>query len=134
MAKHKDRKSDKKSKSIYKRSSVFRRYFGFTAAIVLGCMIILGLIMMIFVSTQWWNEKTNTLINNARNIIEVAEDFDYSEKQNNPSVKKMLGNLLYTISGATSSEFFITDSQGNVVICENDYNGDCEKHKSMKIP
>lgn len=134
MTRYKDRKSEKKSKSIYKRSSVFRRYFGFTAAIVLGCMVILGLIMMIFVSTQWWNEKTNTLINNARNIIEVAEEFDYSEKRNNPSVKKMLGNLLYTISGATSSDFFITDSQGNVVICENDYNGNCEKHKSMKIP
>lgn len=134
MSKTKDKKRAVKNKPLYSRSSVFRRYFGFTAAIVLGCMMILGLIMMIFVATQWWNDKTSALRTNAKNIIDVTKEYEYSEIENNPSVKKMLGNMLHTISDATNSDFFITDSDGNITLCENSVNGSCLQHNSMVIP
>lgn len=134
MSKIKDKKRAVKNKPLYSRSSVFRRYFGFTAAIVLGCMMILGLIMMIFVATQWWNDKTSALRTNAKNIIDVTKEYEYSEIENNPSVKKILGNMLHTISDATNSDFFITDSDGNITLCENSVNGSCLQHNSMVIP
>ncbi len=134
MSKAKDKKRTKKNKPIYRRSSVFRRYFGFTAAIVLGCMVILGLIMIIFVATQWWNDKTSALTTNAKNIIDVTKEYTYSDIENDTSVKKMLGNMLHTISDATNSDFLIVDSSGSIILCESSINGSCAQHGSMKIP
>lgn len=126
-------KKAKKAKPIYKRSSIFRRYFAFTAAIVLACMVILGLIMVVFVSSQWWNDKTEALVGNARNIITVAKEYHYDdEKEDNHSLK-LLSSTLHTMSVATKSDYFITDSDGNIIVCENSVNGSCEQHGQMKI-
>ncbi len=123
----------KKEKPIYKRSSVFRRYFGFTAAIVLGCMVVLGFIMIVFVSIQQWNEKTETLVSNARNIVQIAREYDSSDKKQDKHTAEILSNALNTMSVATKSDYFITDTNGDVMFCENSVNGDCETHKKMKI-
>ena len=97
-------------------------------------MVILGLIMMIFVATQWWNDKTSALTTNARNIIDVTKEYEYSEILNDKPVRKIIGTMLHTISDATDSDYFIADSDGNITLCENTVNGSCSQHESMKIP
>ena len=47
-------------------NAVFRRYFGFTSIIVAVSLIILGILMIVFTASQWWNEKTEALSNNAK--------------------------------------------------------------------
>ena len=123
----------KRQKPLYRRSSIFRRYFGFTAAIVLGCMVALGLIMMIFVSSQQWTEKTGTLVGNAKNIIEIAKEYHFSSDEAKEHTEEILSNALSTMSLATKSDYFITDPDGKVLLCESSANGDCAEHQKMKI-
>ena len=123
----------KKKKPIYKRSTIFRRYFAFAALIVLVCMVVLGLVMAIFVSSQWWNDKTDTLVGNAKNIIAVAKEYHLSDKSEAEHTKKLLSSTLKTMSDATKSDYFITDKEGNILICENSVNGSCADHGKMKI-
>ena len=132
MLKKRDR-SKKKQEPIYKRSSIFRRYFAFTAAIVLVCMIVLGLIMIVFVSSQQWNEKTETLVSNAKTIIDDAKAYHFSDSESIEHTREILSNALNIMSIATKSDYFITDTDGNVLVCENSANGDCPVHKKMKV-
>lgn len=120
-------------KPIYKRSTIFRRYFSFAALIVLVCMVILGLVLIIFVSSQWWNDKTDTLVGNARNIVSVAKEYHLADKSEADHTKKLLSSTLNTMSAATKSDYFITDREGNILVCENSLNGVCAEHGKMKI-
>ncbi len=127
------KKRKTKKKPIYKRSTIFRRYFAFAASIVLGCMVVLGLVMIIFVSSQWWNDKTDTLVGNARNIISVAKEYHLADSSEAEHTKKLLSNTLNTMSSATKSDYFITDENGNILVCENSINGFCAEHDKMKL-
>ena len=133
----KERKTLKKRKSkkkpIYKRSTIFRRYFAFAASIVLCCMVVLGLVLIVFVSSQWWNDKTDTLVGNARNIVGVAKEYHLSGDGEIEHTKKLLSSTLNTMSSATKSDYFITDRDGNILVCENSINGACLEHGKMKL-
>lgn len=127
-------RAKKRNKPLYKTSSVFRRYFGFTAAIVLGCMVALGLIMIIFVSSQQWTEKTDTLVNNAKNIITIAKEYHFSENEAREHTEEILSNALNTMALATKSDYFIADPQGKILLCENTAIGSCAVHEKMTVP
>ncbi len=122
-----------KLKPLYKRSSVFRRYFAYTASIVIACMFVLGFVMIIFVSSQWWNDKTESLVGNAKNIISIAKEYHFSENEDEVRSQKFLASALSTMSVATKSDYFITDTKGNILACENSINGVCPEHKNMKL-
>lgn len=96
-------------------------------------MVVLGLVMIVFVSSQWWNDKTDTLVGNAKNIISVAKEYHLADKSEAEHTKKLLSSTLNTMSGATKSDYFITDKEGNILICENSVNGSCAEHGKMKI-
>lgn len=96
-------------------------------------MVALGLVMIIFVSSQWWNDKTDTLVGNARNIISIAREYHFADSNELEHTKKLLSNTLSTMSSATKSDYFITDAQGKILICENSINGYCAEHSGMKL-
>lgn len=96
-------------------------------------MVVLGLVMIIFVSSQWWNDKTDTLVGNARNIISIAREYHLADSSEAEHKKKLLSNTLSTMSSATKSDYFITDTEGNILVCENSINGYCADHSGMKL-
>ena len=96
-------------------------------------MIVLGLIMIVFVSSQQWNEKTETLVSNAKTIIDDAKAYHFSDSESVEHTREILSNALNIMSIATKSDYFITDTDGNVLVCENSANGDCPVHKKMKV-
>lgn len=128
-----------KKLSVKKRqNSIFKRYFLVTVLIVVGCLVVLGSAMIIFISAQWWNEKTETLTRNAQDIVHIMselKDRDYADEETS---YELLSNTLSIMSKATLSDYFIVDSKGNVRICKDmdEYGGvlKCTEHGNMVIP
>ena len=126
------------SKKIRKKrkGSLFRRYFGVSSLVVLAGFMILGFIMLLFNAAQWWQDKTDALSRNAHNIavnyseLEGADDMTQDEKE------EFLLNTLENTYRATLSEYFISDTEGNVLYCydENSSSGAlCSEHTTMHI-
>lgn len=131
-------KKQKKLSAKNRQNSIFRQYFLFTVLIVVGCLVVLGSAMIIFISAQWWNEKTETLTRNAQDIVHIMtelKDRDYADEKTS---YELLSNTLSIMSKATMSDYFIVDSKGVVRICKDmDEHGrasECAEHGAMVIP
>ena len=118
-------------------NAVFRRYFGITSLIVVVALIVLGLMMIVFTASQWWNEKTNALSGNATMIVETvqtlyAEDAFEKEDNFNDFVE-----TLRMVSAATDSDFFLVGENGRVIACKDcgriRKKSDCEYHAGLHI-
>lgn len=126
--------SNKKKKRNRKRN-IFRRYFGFSALTVLLGFIFIGFVMIFFVAGQWWTDKVDSLTRNARNISSVySEFFEQDEGVFGDDVELMKSSLKFTRE-ATLSDYFITDLEGNVILCCDSEDGStvCQTHKNMII-
>ena len=102
-----------------KKGALFRRYFFHTATIVLVCLSLLGSLMMIGMAAQWWNERVNSLTENAQDVVRMIED-DFKEQgitDINTGVK-IVANTLDIMSNATNSDYFIAGKDGRVVLCK----------------
>ena len=118
-------------------NAVFRRYFGITSIIVAVSMVVLGILMIVFTASQWWNEKTEALSGNAKMIVQSAhnlyeEDGFESEENFNDFIE-----TLRLVSAATDSDFFLVDTNGKVIACKDCGRirkiTDCEYHAQLQI-
>lgn len=101
-----------------KRGSLFRRYFGYTASLIMVCLIALGFIMLMAISVQWWNDKVDTLMSNAKEIESmISEEYENKIIGTQTGVR-ILSNTLNIMSQATQSDYFITDTEGTVTLCK----------------
>lgn len=124
-----------------KRAGILRKYFFRSALAVSAGFIILTFIMMVFIGSQWWDEKNVTL---NRNIVNICETYTALSIHKNPQKSKAeaaaaemtLHNVLSTMGKATLSEYFITDTEGNVLYCSDCETGDthgCENHRNYDV-
>ncbi len=113
------KKSTRKRKK--RGSGLFIRYFSISAITVLISFIFIGLVMTFFIAAQWWTDKVDILSKNAKDIVDVYKYLDIDEKQD----VELITGTLKIMSSATQSEYFITDTNGDVLYC-----GDCETGKS----
>ena len=118
-------------------NAVFRRYFGITSLIVVVALIVLGLMMIVFTASQWWNEKTNALSGNATMIVETVQTLyaeDEFEKEDNFND---FVETLRMVSAATDSDFFLVGENGRVIACKDcgriRKKSDCEYHAGLHI-
>ena len=118
-------------------NAVFRRYFIFTSMIVMLSLIVLGILMIVFTASQWWNEKTDALSGNAKMIVEsvqklYAEDV-FEKKENFDDFIE----TLQLVSDATNSDFFLADENGKVIACKDCGRirkvSDCDYHANLQI-
>ncbi len=118
-------------------NAVFRRYFGFTSIIVAVSLIILGILMIVFTASQWWNEKTEALSNNAKMIVESAQTLYADDGIENEANFDDFIETLRLVSAATDSDFFLTDQNGKVIACKDcgriKKESDCAYHGSLQI-
>ena len=118
-------------------NAVFRRYFGITSLIVVVALIVLGLMMIVFTASQWWNEKTNALSGNATMIVETVQTLyaeDEFEKEDNFND---FVETLRLVSAATDSDYFLVGENGRVIACKDcgriRKKSDCEYHAGLHI-
>ncbi len=124
-----------------KKAGIFRKYFFRSALTVSVGFIIFCFIMMLFIGSQWWDEK-NVSLN--RNINNICETYVALSIHKNPQKSKAeavaaemtLHNVLNTMGKATLSEYFITDTEGNVLYCSDcqaGKNHGCENHRNYDV-
>ena len=113
-----------------RKSTLFRRYFKSASLIIFCAFLFFGFTMMVFVSGQWWNEKVETLTRNARNIsISYAEMLEDGAENGEGYVKTTLD----IVCQATVSDYFISDLEGNIILCADDYDAVCERHGALAV-
>ncbi len=93
-------------------------------------LVFFGFTMMIFIAGQWWTEKVDVLTENARNIAAVYNRF---ADRSDPTDASLLKTTLTITNSATKSDYFISDLDGNVILCANENANVCEKHSDLKI-
>ncbi len=124
-----------------RKSGILRKYFFRSAWIVVSGFIALCFIMMFFIGSQWWDEK-NVSLN--RNINNISETYTSLSIYKNPDKSKAeaaaaemtLHNVLKTMNKATLSEYFITNTEGDVIYCSDCDAGEghgCDFHRSYHI-
>lgn len=113
-----------------RKSTLFRRYFKASAVTVLGAFLFFGMTMMVFVAGQWWTEKVNTLTENARNISTSYAEFLSSDSRERRSFLK---TTLDIMCQATVSDYFISDLDGNIILCADKNNTVCDRHNKLKV-
>ena len=119
------------------KNSIFRRYFAITSLIVAGALIMLGLVMIIFTASQWWNEKTEALSANATIIVNSIKDLDIHTNLEDPENIEHFAETLEIVSQATQSDFFVINNEGKLVACKemNEESGfkPCDYHANIEI-
>lgn len=127
----------KNIKKNLKKGELFRKYFMVTSVIVVACMVALGVVMMVFVSVQWWNEKINALTSNASLIASSIEKIYDDDEAAIENIGSYLPYNLKIVSESVKSDFFIADENGRIIICKESYSDKssrvCSEHREMRI-
>lgn len=113
-----------------RKSTIFRRYYKSTVMSIAIALMFFGLTMMVFIAGQWWTEKFDSLSQNAKSIASVYSDMLL---ENDDAQEDQLKTTLDIMNQATLSDFFISDLEGNIVICAQDEGPVCEKHAKIRI-
>ncbi len=111
------------------RSSLFVRYFGISALTVFLSFVFVALATVFFIAIQWWTDKVDVLVNNSQDIATIYQ-------ADNRADDSAIATRLQIMSSATNSDYFITDKNGNVLLCGDCKGGKseaCENHKKMTI-
>ena len=124
-----------------KRAGILRKYFFRSAVAVSAGFIIMSFIMMIFIGSQWWDEKNVSLNRNINNICETyvalsVHKNSEKSKAEAAAAEMTLHNVLGTMGKATLSEYFITDINGDVLYCSDCEAGNahgCENHRNYNV-
>ena len=63
----------KKRIRVHRQKTLFRKYLSISMSIVMVSIVLLGTVMLAFISSFWENEKSALLRTNAENIAELME-------------------------------------------------------------
>lgn len=126
----------KKEKKRQKRKKrLLKRFFGYSALTVLLGFVFIGFFIMFFTASEWWTDKVDTLTRNAQNISTAYEEV-MKPGATTKERDDLMNSSLNFVHNATLSDYFITDTEGNVVYCcgRNEKTGNvCEEHKKFKV-
>lgn len=128
----------KERKKRLKRGSLFRRYFSYTLLMLMSCIVVLGAVMIFSTAFEWWDEKIQMLTDNTRSIVSTVDE-NYDAKAGIESLcrDKIITSSLDVMSHATNSDYFITNTDGNILCCKE--LGEikdvslCQEHSSLHI-
>lgn len=124
----------KRSKN--KKNSIIRRYFFFTSIIIAISFILYSVVMLVLITSHWWTEKMDMLVENSEAIAQSYIDAVTSDNESSRFNTLILGNNIKTISEATESEYYVCDIEGKIIICPEFLSNEgkvCEKHSSISV-
>ena len=128
-----------KKRGIKRRTKFFVKFYLGATLLIMFAFLVFSLMTVVLVTNQWWDEKIDMLDTNCHSIAEdytkVLQTTD-SEGTDRALNVLVLGNDMEAFSKATGAEYFITDLNGNIVICrhffENNGKG-CAEHGRIKV-
>lgn len=124
------------------RIDIFLKNFILFAVIISVSFTILGVSLMAFVRGYWNDERTKLLKENTQSISQTVMSMMEKDEMNDrfSSKKILIASTLSVISTAIDADIFITDTNGNVVLCperaqaKTEYGfTTCPKHDNMQI-
>ncbi len=122
-----------------RRTKFFVKFYLSAALLIMFAFLVFALMTIVLVTNQWWDEQMGMLDSNCQSISEdyvkalYTTESDSSDKALNVIV---LGNDMAAFSTATGADYFITDLNGNIVLCRHFFdNGGkvCTQHTEMQI-
>ena len=125
------------------KSGLFRKYFIVTISIILASFVFIGGALLLLVSKLWMDEKIDLLTENTVSVAQNTSDILESEilGQSGRSSIIVICNTLLQISNAVDADFFITNTNGDVVYCKEILQsnmalltGNCIVHNQYSIP
>ncbi len=133
----------KKIKIKGARANIFTKYFVLFSSIFLVALLALGITLILLVNTFSINEKTELLKENTSKIAEdIANTLIINDMNKTYSTQKsVISNSLSTVSSCISSDVFVCDVEGKVIICKEqvgnkpyyDKSMVCKEHSSFKV-
>ena len=124
-------------------SNIFTRYFITFSSIFLVALLALGTTLILLVNTFSIHEKTDLLKENTSNIAGgISETLIINDMNSAYSTQKAaICSSLATVSNCISSDVFVCDVEGNVILCKEQlgtaaYRSNkmvCDEHASFKV-
>ena len=128
-----------KKRGIKRRTKFFVKFYLGATLLIMFAFLVFSLMTIVLVTNQWWDEKIDMLDMNCHSIAEdytkVLQTTD-SEGRDRALNVLVLGNDMEAFSKATEADYFITDLNGNIIVCRHffDNNGKkCEEHSKIKL-
>lgn len=140
--------NNKEQTQHIRRGSLFRKHFIMFSISILASLIILGSIMMLFVSNFWTEECLNSLMSDSKSVAELTRDIFATgrmDDQNSLAAQNsiiLICSSLANLSSTSNSDVFICDISGSIILCKDMLSSDmnivqdnnCETHSSITIP
>lgn len=112
------------------------KYYVLTGAVVLVSFLIFGIMMLVLITTHWWNDKVDMLETNSNTIATDYINVMNSDGKNKTLEALILGNDLKTVSVAAEAVYLVCNADGDIILCPEFIEGDghiCSKHGKIKI-
>lgn len=126
-----------------KKGSFFLKYFLLFSSIILVSFLVIGIALMIFATTTLSSQALEDAKTHATTLSQMTSGLLGSTTiQDNPkgAVLTMCKNV-ELMAESTNCDVFITDKDGNVIVCEHTLSGfeltsakACEIHEKIKVP
>ncbi len=126
-----------------KRSKLFRRYlFNIFLIIIISLTLMSALFLGIFAS-RWKTEQSNTLLNSTNIVANNVQTLIHNYHDNaliGIAPVYVLANTINTMCDANDCDIFISDLNGNVILCREMINNNktkenqCDYHSNFSIP
>ena len=103
----------KKRIRVHRQKTLFRKYLSISMSIVMVSIVLLGTVMLAFISSFWENEKSALLRTNAENIAELME----TQEEILDEWKKESGlqKLVETFAANIGADIFVIDANGTCI-------------------
>ncbi|MDD6062148.1 MAG: HAMP domain-containing sensor histidine kinase [Oscillospiraceae bacterium] len=131
------------SKKKRQTSGLFKEYFTIFFLVILVSFTVLGGSLIVFARNYFRDEKIKLLSENAENISQSVAQMvgsNYATQYPTNTALMICGDLT-TVSGAIDADFFICNTEGKVIYCQEMrrgdmvlYTGDCIIHNKIRIP
>lgn len=100
-----------------RQKTLFKKYLRITLSIVLASFLLLGMVMLVFVSQYWESEKQTLLRKNAEYMARMAQSAAvYNEEEKRYELSNNMEMILYGFSENIDADIFITDQYGERIL------------------
>lgn len=100
-----------------RQKTLFKKYLRITLSIVLASFLLLGMVMLVFVSQYWEAEKQTLLRKNAEYMSRMAQSAAvYNEEEKRYELNSSMEMILHGFSENIDADIFITDQYGERIL------------------
>ncbi len=121
---------------VPRRTTLFFKYFRVTVAIMALTMIAMGFVFLMFLVNYWTATSASSLKSNAESIASTAEAmFSSGRMKESPAEANIiLCNSLNMVSSSIGADVFMTNKDGDVILCKDLLNSNMQVQGEGKCP